>query len=115
MTLIGAGGGPGRVEGAWEYDSSGNVVRTWQGAESFTDPAAVEKWELSYDDPAQPSQTTVIPPEGTPILFVYDRDPASRKPRLRTIEGDCPLCGTSPGTIYQYDHPAPNQMRPSKV
>ncbi|NLN12287.1 MAG: RHS repeat protein, partial [Acidobacteria bacterium] len=115
MTLIGAGGGPGRVEGAWEFDSSGNVVRTWKGAESFTDPAAVEKWELAYDDPAQPSQTTVIPPEGTPIVFVYDRDPASPKPRLRTIEGDCPFCGTSPGTIYHYDHPAPNQMRPSKV
>lgn len=106
MTLIGAGGGPGRVEGAWEFDSSGNVVRTWKGAESFTDPAAVEKWELAYDDPAQPSQTTVIPPEGTPIVFVYDRDPASPKPRLRTIEGDCPFCGTSPGTIYHYDHPA---------
>ncbi|MCZ7652114.1 MAG: hypothetical protein M5U13_13510 [Thermoanaerobaculia bacterium] len=61
MILIGAGGGPSRVEAAWEYDASGNVDKTWKGADSFTDSEAVEKWDLSYDDPADPSQTTAIP------------------------------------------------------
>jgi YD repeat-containing protein len=93
-----------RIEGAWEY-ADGNVVRTWRGAEDFTDPQAVDKWSFSFDDPALPVVTTVTDPLNNDSTYTFGRDPASDKPRIEQIDGDCPTCGLGPNTQLRYDDP----------
>jgi RHS repeat-associated protein len=93
-----------RIEGAWKY-ADGNVVRTWRGAEDFTDPQAVDKWSFSFDDPALPVETMVTDPLGNVSTYTFGRDPASDKPRLEQIDGDCPTCGMGPNTQLRYDDP----------
>jgi YD repeat-containing protein len=92
-----------RIEGAWQYDAGGNVIRTWRGAEDFTDPQAVDKWSFSFDDPALPVVTTVTDPLGNVSTYTIGRDPASDKPRLEQIDGDCPSCGMGPNTLLEYE------------
>jgi YD repeat-containing protein len=93
-----------RIEGAWEY-ADGNVVRTWRGAEDFTDPQAVDKWSFSFDDPVLPVVTTVTDPLGNVSTYTFGRDPASDKPRIEQIDGDCPTCGMGPNTVLEYEDP----------
>ncbi len=104
MILVGS---TQRVERAWDYDQFGNVTRTWKGALNFTDAAAVDKWELAFDDPEDPTETTVTDPLGDTSVYTFDREPASRKPRILSIDGSCPVCGTAPNTAFTYDagHP----------
>jgi len=106
--LIGISGGR-RIERAWKYDSPGNVIATWEGSvmagpNGPEPPAgAVRLWQFSYDDPALPSETTVTDPLGNPAVYVYGRDPASRKPRVTSISGDCPTCGSGPNASFKYE------------
>jgi RHS repeat-associated protein len=95
--------GAERVEGAWEYDIWGNVTQTWKGAANFTEAGAVDKWELSYDSPEDPTQTSITDPLGVVSTRTYERDPVSRKPRVTSISGSCSACGASPETTWAYD------------
>ena len=103
-----------RVERGWEYDTKGNAVRTWKGATSFSDPDAVDKWELAFDDPTRPTQTTVTDPLSNTSTYQIGRDPLSRKPRVTSISGDCPTCGLGPNSVLAYGDGA-NPMRPTQI
>ncbi|HSM51012.1 MAG TPA: RHS repeat-associated core domain-containing protein, partial [Thermoanaerobaculia bacterium] len=96
-----------RTEQAWSYDDQGNVVRAWRGAANFTDAGAVEKWELAYDDPDLPTETTVTDPLGGIAVYTVGRDTVSRKPKVLSVSGACPVCGSAPDTSFVYDatHP----------
>jgi len=95
-----------RVESAWEYDMWGNVTATWKGAESYLPPTtAVDVWQFSYDDPTDPTVTTIIDPMGVQSTRTYERDTVSRKPRVTEIEGSCSVCGSSPETTWAYTDP----------
>lgn len=95
---------PKRIERRWEYDDFGNAIRTWRGAEDSSDASAVAKWELEFDDPADPTETTVTDPLGGETVYVFDRDPdGTGKPRVLSVSGPCPGCGTGPDTTYDYD------------
>ncbi|MEE9563289.1 MAG: hypothetical protein V3W50_09490, partial [Thermoanaerobaculia bacterium] len=74
MDLVGTNG-EHRVERGWEFDDSGNVIRTWKGPTvtdntgdhpdlDEIDEDAVDVWSYSYDDPLQPELTTVTDPLG---------------------------------------------------
>jgi len=103
--------GSRRIERAWQYDALGNVVATWEGSVvaglNGPEPAAdaVNHYQFSYDDPAFPTQTTFTDPLDNPSVYVFDRDPASRKPRVKSITGDCPTCGSGPNVSFKYEDP----------
>ncbi len=109
-----------RVERGYEYDARGNVVRTWRGETvagangDVPGPGAVETWALSFDDPAQPTQTLVTDPLGNLSTYLVERDPRSETPRITSISGDCPTCGLGPNTQFFYDDPD-NPLRPTRT
>ena len=76
MTLLGTDGSE-RVEGAWEYNAQGNVVRTWRG--STSPDSGVELYSLNYTSPHNPVGATVTDPLGKVSAFAFKRDPASNK------------------------------------
>ncbi len=104
VTLVGTDGGE-RVEGAWDYDSRGNVVRTWRGDESFTGPGAVEQHIFSYDNPFRPFVTHVTDPLGNVTTYDIRRDPGGVKARYSSIVGTCGTCNLGPTTQMLYDDP----------
>ncbi len=112
MILVGADDAE-RVEGAWEYDDRRNVVRTWRGADDFEDSAAVDTWELAYDDPDEPAEVTVTDPLGQETLYEIEREAESSKPRLARISGDCPSCGLGPNSQLFYEDAA-EPLRPTR-
>jgi len=117
IDLVSEDGSERRHERGYEYDAEGNAYRTWRGATSFDDSTAVEKWELVFDDPADPTETRVrdpLYPLSPEAVYTLDRDPASRKPRIQSIQGSCPACGIAPETSYKYMDTA-NPMLPTKV
>jgi YD repeat-containing protein len=87
-----------RVEQGWEYDTAGNAYRTWRGAATFTDPDAVDTWELAFDDPVAPTETTVTDPLGQSAVYEIEREPGSGKPRVVSVAGGCPACGLDSDT-----------------
>src|SRR5579863_3048606 len=110
----------GRVEAAFVYDVSGNVVEAWRGDPFFTGPNATDAFQLSFDSPPSPAVTTVqtlikrvvvngvnqdIWQAGT---YNLDRDPgragarATRKARVRQVTGECPSCGTVANPAFTY-------------
>ncbi len=107
--LVGNGGNPlpERIEAAWEYDPFGNAVRFWRGAATFGDPAGADNWEVTFDDPANPTQATVIDPLGGTSIYTLGRDTVSTRVKVLSIDGACPTCGSSPDTTFTYDttHP----------
>jgi RHS repeat-associated protein len=94
-----------RVVRGYQYDDLGNAVRSWQGAASPTDAAAVDAWQLAFDDPAAPSVVTVTDPLGNASTHTYDRAPGSGRPRLLSVAGDCPGCGLDPNSQLFYEDP----------
>jgi len=90
----------------------GNVEAFWRGADSPTDAGAVDVWQLTYDDPALPSETTVTDPLGNSSIYTFDRD-ASFKPRLGSLSDSCPVCGVGPNSQLAYEDAA-NPMRPTQ-
>jgi RHS repeat-associated protein len=109
VELVGDDGTSRRIERAWEYDEDGRVEQAWSGALDPLD--GVDRWQYSYDSD---TQTTVTDPLGKPITYTYDRDPASRKVRVREIEGDCPSCGLGPNSQLTYGDAA-NPLLPTSV
>jgi len=97
-------GGPDRrVEAAWEYTAGGRIYRTWRGATSYTDTAAIEQYEFSYDDESQPTSVQVTDPfNQTATYEIGYYDSVSLKPRLESVTGQCPSCGGADDE-YEYD------------
>lgn len=56
-----------RVLRGWELDAEDNVTTTWAGDVSSTGPDAVNASVLSFDDPVNPTATTVTPPMGSDV------------------------------------------------
>ncbi len=104
-----------RVLRAWSYDTHGNAVQTWTGAANFGDAAAVEKYSLAFDDPDDPTTTTVTDPLGVASTYAFDRDPSgSGKPRILSVTGGCPTCGAGPNSQWLFNDAA-NPLRPTRV
>lgn len=99
--LEGPNGSPSRVEAAWEYDSSGNLLRTWKGSETFS--SGVDRYEWEY---LSNSSTRIVDAYGGDTTYTFDREPLSGKPRVLTVVGDCPSCGLDPGSVVTYDNPS---------
>ena len=103
LELLNVGGTDSRVEAAWEYTAGGRIYRTWKGADTWSDTAAVEKYEFSsYDDESQPTAVDVTDPFGQVASYTIGYDTDSVKPRLESISGQCPSCG-GPDDQYEYD------------
>jgi RHS repeat-associated protein len=101
-------GGPRRVLRGWEYDLSGNVIKTWAGADAYAN--GVDRWALEFDDPEQPTETTVTDPLGNDTVYTIGRDTVSLKPRIESVSsptGGCGVCGLSGDSLIAYDpiHP----------
>jgi len=108
IELEGTDGTSTRVERAYEYDAEGNVIATWRGDVSKSGPGAVDLWQLAFDDPAEPTVTTVtdpLGPLGQPITYQLGRDTVSPNVKVLGITGDCPVCGLGPNTAIAYDDP----------
>ena len=103
-----------RVEAAWAYDAAGNVAQTWRGDPVVTGSNAVELYTFSYTNPSLPTQSVVTDPMGMPITYSIARDSGSSKPKITQIQGDCPVCGTGPNTIFTYGDAA-NPLLPTQT
>ncbi|MEM8997920.1 MAG: hypothetical protein AAGF23_24275, partial [Acidobacteriota bacterium] len=106
--------GSTRIQGAWTYDTRGNVLQTWRGAAAFTDAAAVDQWQFSYDDPAQPAVVQVTDPLSNVSTYTLGRDTASDKPRIEQVDGDCPACGLGPNSQREFNDPA-QPLEPTRL
>jgi len=109
---------PERTLAAYSYDDHGNVIQAWSGAATFA--AAVEKFEFSYDDPADPTETTATitlqenPLVTDTVIYTVERDVASEKQRVTEISGGCPVCGSGPNSQFYFDDPA-HYFLPTRV
>jgi RHS repeat-associated protein len=109
---------PERVESAWEYDAAGNVVRTWSGSPDFA--TGVERYEVSYDNPIEPTRTTVTIHRGATerevVTYTLSRTATGvgAKARVTSISGDCSSCGLGPNSQLFYDDPA-NPLLPTRI
>jgi YD repeat-containing protein len=122
--LVGADDGnpatprPERVELAYEYDGLGNVKRAWRGSNDFA--TGVEQHEMAYDNPFEPTKTTVTlhrnATETDTVVYTFSRTApgVGAKPRTTSILGDCPSCGLAPSSTLFYDDPA-NPLRPTRT
>lgn len=114
MDLVGTDGSR-RVEAAYRYDARGNVLEMWRGALASTDPLAVERWQLVYDNPVRPTRTEATDALGVTSVYTIGRDVAgSAKPKVLQIQGDCPTCGTGPNSTFEYTDSA-NPLRATVV
>ena len=112
----------GRVEAAFEYDTFGNVVKSWAGDPSFTGPLAVDRQAFTYTNPSLPTQTvatrTVSGTFDQVTTYAIGRDARSNKLRITSMQGSCPTCGLSPITSFAYGsgtHPLlPSAMTDAK-
>lgn len=105
-SLIGTDNTTARVEAAFEYDSDGNVIKSWSGDTSFTGTDAVDRQEFTYDNPQFPASTEVLEwidgSTSETTTYELSRDPVSIKARIDSISGDCPVCGTGPNSLFTY-------------
>ncbi len=114
MDLVGTDGSR-RVEAAYRYDTRGNVLEMWKGALNSTDPLAVERWQLTYDNPVHPTRTEAKDALGVISVYSIGRDvTGSSKPKILQIQGDCPTCGTGPNSTFEYTDSA-NPLRPTRI
>lgn len=121
----------GRIEAAYVYDASGNVVQAWRGDPFFTGPNATDAYQLTFDSPSLPAVTTmqtlirrtVVNGVNQDTLqtgtYTLDRDPgrggarATRKVRVRQVTGECSACGTA-NPVLTYGDPN-NPLLPTTV
>ncbi len=107
-----------RVEGAWEFDVEGNVLRAWRGSDDFA--SGVDRYEFAYDNPFEPAQTTVtVHRSGTDrdtIVYTLSRTAkwVGGKARVTSITGDCTSCGLAPNSQLFYDDPQ-NPFSPTRT
>ncbi len=114
MDLVGTDGSR-RVEAAYSYDARGNVVEMWRGALVSTDPSAVDRWQLTYDNPIRPTRTEAKDALGVTSVYTIGRDvTGSSKPKILQIQGDCPTCGTGPNSTFEYNDAA-NPLLPTAI
>ena len=102
VTLEGTDPAITRVERAYEYDDEGNVVTTWRGDAAVDGPDATEIWHLAYDDPADPTVTTVTDPLGQESTYQLDRTDVAPNFRVTSISGSCPVCNLGPNAQLDY-------------
>lgn len=118
VRLIGTDGASGRIEVAYEYDSFGNVFRSWSGAAGFSDPGAVNRQEYTYTNPQFPTKTEarewINGAQSQVTSWEFGRDPVSTKARVNKISGDCPVCGTGPNSQFIYGD-AVNPLLPTQI
>ena len=118
QVLVGTSAGR-RIERAWRYDAMANVIAAWEGSvvagPNGPEPPteAVDFYQFSYDDPAFPTVITVTDPLDVPAVYQFDRDPASRKPRVTSVSGSCPTCTSGPNASFEYMDGL-NPLRPTK-
>jgi len=105
ITLEGTDGTSTRVERAYEYDARGNVVATWRGDADKTGPDAVDLWQLSFDDPTNPTVTTVTDPLDQEITYHLEHETDSASIKVTSIDGDCPVCSLGPNAELRYEDP----------
>lgn len=105
-----------RVTGAWEYDGVGNVVKSWRGDVAFNGPNAIDRLTYAWTNPALPTQLVVTDSltPATASTYVIERDSNSTKPRVKSISGDCPVCGAGPNSSYEYADAA-NPLLPTRI
>ncbi len=103
-----------RIEGAWEYDSSGNAIKAWRGDPVSDGPSAVDLYTFSYDVPARPTRTQVTDPLGMVTIYDVARDTVSDSPKATRIQGDCPTCGLGPNSQLTYADAA-NPLLPTQM
>jgi RHS repeat-associated protein len=103
-----------RVLRRWEHDTEGNVTGTWAGDEMPTGPDAVDVWSLRFDDPAEPTVTTVTDPLGQEITYQLGRDTVSNNVKVLQVDGDCPVCGVGPNAQLSYDDTS-NPLLPTAI
>ena len=112
MDLIGRTA-TGRVVAAWQYDASGNTVKTWKGDPAS--PAPMRSTSGASASTTRSSRRRRPSPIrwATPSTYDFGRDTNSNKPRLASISGDCPTCGSA-NTQLSYGDSA-NPLRPTSV
>ncbi len=122
--LIGADDGdpttprPERVEGAWDYDTQGNVLRAWRGDDDSA--LGVDRYEFAYDNPFEPTETTVTihrsATDRDTVIYTLSRTQrwVGAKPRVTSISGDCTSCGLGPNSQLFYDDPQ-NPLLPTRI
>jgi RHS repeat-associated protein len=103
-----------RVEGAWDYDAYGNVIKAWRGDTSSTGPDVVDLSTFSYTNPALPTQAQVTDPFSKVTTYTIGRDTVSDVPKITQISGDCPVCGTGPNSQFTYADSA-NPLLPTEI
>lgn len=112
MTLVGSGGSPTRIEGAWEYDASGRLYRAWRGATTYD--AALDPEKLTWSYPL-PDTVQVTDGTGSVQSYVFDRETSSGKARIRSFSGTCSGCGgLPPNSSFDYADAA-NPLRPTRI
>jgi RHS repeat-associated protein len=104
-TLVGSDTSP-RLLASWEYDDFGNVIRTTRGGSQI--------YELTYDNPRNPRQTTVRDPYGVESVYKLDRDASTNAPRFRELKGACATCGLAANAKLFYDD-SDHPLLPSSV
>lgn len=122
MTLIGNDGASMRGERGWKYDTLGHVTSTWRG-DLDGQPLVTERWQFAYSPPTSATPTTVTVtgppvtgPPPTSDVTVYTLDWPSTTPgmaRPSQIVGECPGCGFSGTTLFDYS--GSNPLLPTKI
>lgn len=118
IELIGTDNATSRVEAAFEYDSDGNVIKSWRGDTSYTGTDAVNRQEFTYTNPQFPTSTAIKEwidaTQSEVTTYAFDRDPRSIKARVNQISGDCPVCGTGPNSQLTYSDTG-NPLLPTQI
>ncbi len=113
MTL--SSGSSSRVEAGFAYDSHGNTIQMWKGDTSYTGAGAVEKYSYSYNQPVQPTVTTLTDPLGVAKTFTLDWTAGNGSvAKITELDGECGACGLSPVVAYGYGDGA-NPLLPTSM
>jgi len=108
VRLIGTDGVTGRVMAAFDYDGSGRVKDSWRGDPLFTGPKAVDKQTFTYTGlPATQTQVDQVVSASftNTTTYTLGRDTVSTKGKVLSMSGNCPTCGLSPHTSFEYNNP----------
>lgn len=104
-----------RIDQAWSYNSDGRVTKVWRGSTSYAN--GTERRTITYDEPDQPTTVTVSDVDDADQVvdtttYTLSWPSTSRKARLESVSGGCPLCGT---TNTDYAYPDAETFLPNQV